>query len=502
MKRRTSGILLHITSLPSPWGIGDLGPSAYRFADFLSEACQGFWQVLPLNPTRVHFGNSPYSSPSAFAGNPILIGLDPLVDQGVLSKSDLKDRPHFPDERVDYPAVTKYKETALDKARRNLRGDCALDHFCEENAHWLDDYALFIALKEANPSGDWSHWPVELRDRNNLDRLKERLKEPISREKAFQFLFFRQWSALKNYCHARGIQIIGDTPIYVVYDGADVWAHPDIFQLDAGKKPAAVAGVPPDYFSSTGQLWGNPLYDWKTLQEKGYSWWLERIAHNLKIFDILRLDHFKGFAEYWAVPAGESTAINGKWMKGPGADIFNVLLRHMPDLPLIAEDLGVITPDVEAMRDRFELPGMRVLQFAFGNDPLADEYKPFSYIRNCVAYTGTHDNDTLLSWILGDAGHSTRNSDEANRERAAAMKYIGAHPGMKDLHWEFIRLLMMTSANTVITPLQDVLGLGNEARMNRPGTARGNWEWRILPRQLTSRLSGRLAELTGTYGRA
>jgi len=508
VKRRGSGILLHITSLPSPFGIGDLGPWAYRFADFLFKTGQSFWQVLPLNPTDPIHGNSPYSSLSAFAGNPLLISPESLASEGFLSRSDLKGSPSLP-EKIDYQAVMKYKENLLNLAYQNFKEkgerDCAFDSFCCDHANWLEDHALFVALKDHLGSVGWNKWPPGVRDRRTkaIDEMKIRLKERAEMEKFLQYLFFKQWFGLKSYCNHKGIQIIGDLPLYVDYDSPDVWGNPEIFRLHANKSPLVVAGIPPDYFSLTGQLWGNPIYRWDVLKEKNYSWWVRRIAHNLKLFDRIRLDHFQGFANYWEVSSGEPTAVNGRWAKGPGSDFFDTLLKYFPNLPFIAEDLGVITAEVRELRDRFELPGMRVLQFAFGNDPLADEYKPTHYIKNCVAYTGTHDNDTLMGWLSGDRDYSTRKPAEVQNERKNALRYLGNKTKKrKDLHWEFIRLLMMSAANLVIIPMQDLLGLGGKARMNRPGSARGNWEWRFRPDQLTSSLGKKLVEVTKIYGRA
>jgi 4-alpha-glucanotransferase len=508
MKRRASGILLHITSLPSPFGIGDLGPWAYRFADFLGEGKQSFWQILPVNPTSLVRGNSPYGSLSAFAGNPILISPQSLADEGFLSERDMRDSPSSSD-RVDYQTVMRYKEKIFQIAYRNFKkkrqGKFEFDCFCSEHSHWLEDYALFIALRDHQGGLAWSRWPSDIRDRNTqrMDGLKKRFRERMEIESFLQYLFFKQWASLKRYCNTKGIQIIGDLPIYMDYDGPDVWANPEIFKLDPNRNPLVVSGIPPDYFSSTGQLWGNPIYCWDILKERNYSWWLKRVSHNLKLFDFVRLDHFKGFADYWEVPAGETTAVNGRWVKGPGADFFNGLLKHLPYLPFIAEDLGVITAEVHQLRDRFGFPGMRVLQFAFGSDPLAEEYRPVSYIENCVAYTGTHDNDTLMGWLYGEKDYSTRNPDEIARERKNALSYLGGRSKRrKDIHWELIRLLMMSAASLVIIPMQDLLGLGGEARMNRPGKAEGNWEWRLTPGQLTSFLTRRLAEMTETYGRA
>jgi 4-alpha-glucanotransferase len=508
MKRRGSGILLHITSLPSPYGIGDLGTWAYRFADFLYETQQRFWQVLPLNPTSTDQGNSPYSSRSAFAGNPLLISPDLLVEEGFLSRSNLKNIPCFPEGSVDYRAVRKYKKDLFHIAYLNFKDrrkrGWKFEHFCQENDEWLEDYALFTALKDHLGGAVWSRWPKEIRDRKakGMVGLKEKFRDRMEMEKFLQYLFFKQWLSLRNYCNRKDIQIIGDVPIYVNYDSVDVWTHPELFKLDRNKKPLAVAGIPPDYFSSTGQLWRNPIYRWDVLKRKNYSWWVKRIAHNLKLFDMIRLDHFKGFVDYWEVPARERTAVHGKWMKGPREDFFNTLLKHFPYLPFIAEDLGVMTPEVRALRDRFGFPGMRVLQFAFGNDPLAEEYKPMNYIQNCVAYTGTHDNDTLISWIYGKKNYSTRKLDEIRMERKNAFNYLG-YQGRKrkDIHWEFIRLLMMSVANWVIISMHDLLGLGENARMNRPAIHKGNWEWRLVRGQLTPSVKKRLVEMTNIYGR-
>jgi 4-alpha-glucanotransferase len=506
MKRRGSGILLHITSLPSPYGIGDLGPWAYRFADFLSETRQGFWQILPLNPTSVSRGNSPYSSPSAFAGNPLMISPELLIKEGFLSRSDMGKIPSFPPERADYQIVTKYKKSLFRIAYQNIKGERNWEfcHFCKDHSYWLEDYALFTVLKEDFGERTWDRWLQGIRDRKakSLNVLKEKFQDRIEMEKFLQHLFFKQWSALKGYCNNQGIQIIGDVPIYVNYDSADVWSYPEIFKLGADKRPLTVAGIPPDYFSSTGQLWGNPLYRWDVLERGGYSWWIRRIAHNLKLFDMVRLDHFKGFVDYWEVPARDRTAVNGKWIKGPREEFFNTLLKHFPFLPFIAEDLGVITPEVHALRDRFGFPGMRVLQFAFGNDPLAEDYKPMNYIKNCVAYTGTHDNDTLIGWLYGGKGHSTRKPEEIRREKRNALSYLGdVKKDRKNIHWEFIRLLMMSVANLVIFPMQDLLGLDENARMNRPAIHKGNWEWRFKAEQLTPPFKKRLTEMTNIYGR-
>lgn len=395
MDKRGSGILLHITSLPSPYGIGDLGTGAYRFADFLAEANQRFWQILPLNQTCTAYGNSPYSSFSAFAGNTLFISPDLMVENGTLLKSDIEGHPKFPGERVDYRAVTKHKEKILGIAFEKNKDSLAENHefkrFCNENLHWLDDYCLFVSIKRHFNKVDWGRWPEELRDRKEItiEEWKERLRETILMEKFLQFIFSQQWHLLKNYCESRNVSIIGDLPIYVNYDSSDVWANPEIFKLNKEKKPVFVAGVPPDYFSSTGQLWGHPVYDWDVLKETGYLWWIRRIEHNLKFFHMFRLDHFRGFVGYWEIQAGDKFATNGRWKEAPAKDFFSTLLKHFHDLPIIAEDLGVITPDVREIMDLFGFPGMRVLLFAFGEDLPTNPYTPHNYIKDCVVYTGT-----------------------------------------------------------------------------------------------------------------
>jgi 4-alpha-glucanotransferase len=498
MKRRGSGILLHITSLPSPYGIGDLGPWAYKFVDFLSETKQSFWQILPLNPISGAFGNSPYSSPSAFAGNPLLISPDLLVEDGFLSKSDIEGDSSFPNERVDYTAVTEYKYKLLGTAYENYkkRGkDYEFERFSSENSYWLDDYALFISIKEYFNRIVWSDWPEDIRNRNEgaIKEWKEKLKDRVLMGKFFQYIFFKQWFSLKTYCKGKSIRIIGDVPIYVNYDSSDVWTNPQIFKLDNNKRPTSVAGVPPDYFSKTGQLWGNPVYRWDVLRESGYLWWIKRIEHNLKLFDIIRLDHFRGFVAYWEVPAVEKTAINGRWIEVPVEDFFKTLFKRFPFLPVIAEDLGLITPDVREIINRFEFPGMTVLLFAFGDDFPNGAYLPHNYTKNCVVYTGTHDNNTVKGWF-------TREARPEDRKRI--FEYIGREVKEENIHWEFIRLAMMSVANMAIIPIQDILGLGEEAKMNLPSTPQGNWEWRLIPNQITHSAIEKFREMTEIYGRA
>lgn len=498
MIKRGSGILLHITSLPSSYGIGDLGPGAYRFADFLTKTAQCFWQILPINPTCTAYGNSPYSSYSAFAGNSLLISPDLMVEDGFLSKSNIKGHSSCLNERVDYRAVTKYKkrvfQIAYDENKKRIEKDHEFERFCAESSCWLDDYALFIALKEHFKGVIWSNWPEDLRDREKgtIKKWEERLTERMSMEKFIQYIFFRQWSSLKNYCNSKNIQIIGDMPISVNYDSSDVWANPEIFKLDRKKRPIFVAGVPPGYFSSTGQLWGHAVYKWDVLKETQYSWWVKRIEHNLKLFDMFRLDHFRGFVAYWEVRANEKTAINGRWVKAPVKDFFNTLFKHFPYLPIIAEDLGHITPDVREIIDLFGFPGMRVLLFAFRKNFPASPHLPHNYAKNRVVYPGIHDNNTIKGWFRKEV---------SPEEKKRIYKYIGRKVSGKEIHLEFIRLVMMSIADIVIISMQDILGLGEEARMNRPSTSKGNWKWRLLRQQLTPSLTKRFLQITKIYGR-
>lgn len=498
MSRRGSGILLHITSLPSRCGIGDLGPEAYRFADFLAETKQSFWQILPLNPTGLANGNSPYQSVSAFASNPLLISPEIMVRDGFLAQSDLERAFDFPEGRIDYPAVLGYKERLFDLAYDHFKQEGhthEYEVFCAENSSWLDDFALFLALKTRFPQKVWVQWPQEIRDRQPevLESLKNELHDAIEKAKFLQYVFFQQWRPLKDYCNQRGVQIFGDIPIYVIHNSVDVWANPELFTLDDERKPSVVAGVPPDYFSETGQLWGNPIYRWDVLQERGYGWWIQRVGHNLKLFDLIRIDHFRGLIGYWEVPAGEPNAMKGRWVEAPAEDFFNALLRRFPQLPIIAEDLGVITPDVREIMHRFELPGMKVLLFAFDEDLPTNPYIPHNLPRKCVLYTGTHDNNTTRGWF-------EREATPEIKERL--FRYMGRGVTAEEIHWELIRLAMMSVANMAIFPVQDILGLGEEARMNRPATTEGNWQWRLSPEQLTPSIADRLREMTELYGRA
>ena len=499
MKTRGSGVLLHVSSLPSRYGVGDFGGGAHHFVDFLCKAGQRYWQVLPLNPSSAFCGNSPYCCYSAFAGNPLFIAPDLLVRDGFLHDSDVTGVISFDPRRVCYgsamPCKIELLRRSWERARGKMEGSFEFGRFCADNARWLDDFALFVSLKERFGGVSWNEWPAEIRDRQDhaVSEWRERLKERILEEKYFQFLFSMQWFALKKHCNAAGIQIIGDIPIYVSYDSADVWANPGLFKLDERKMPRFVAGVPPDYFSPTGQRWGNPVYCWDRLKETRFEWWVRRMEYNLELFDVVRLDHFRGFAGYWEIPAAETTAVNGKWVQGPGADFFDSMLRHFPYLPVIAEDLGVITPDVREIINSYGFPGMKVLQFAFGDNLPQNPYAPHNHSLDSVVYTGTHDNNTVRGWFAEEA-------DAGEKERF--FRYIGRRVDEDRVHWEFIRLAMMSVARTAVISLQDVLGLGADARMNHPSVTYGNWEWRCLPEHLTPGTAEALAEMANLYGRA
>jgi 4-alpha-glucanotransferase len=495
--KRASGILLHITSLPSSFGIGDIGPAARRFADFLADARQTYWQILPLTATSEINGHSPYASPSAFAANPLLLSPEAMLADDLIRREDIAEHPRFPDDLVDYKAVKQYKMRLLDKAFERFQArsaDPAFEKFCHDQADWLEDYSLFAALKGHFEAGAWWDWPAPIRDRDRsaLAQWKKRCRDEIKKQQYFQYLFYRQWAALKDYCNQKNIYFIGDMPIYVSGDSADVWANPQLFKLDEEKRPSAVAGVPPDYFSETGQLWGNPVYRWDVLKETRYAWWMKRLRHNLAFFDGIRLDHFRGFVGYWEVPAGERTAKNGKWIKAASDDFFAALVLQFPDVPIFAEDLGLITPDVRAVMKRFGFAGMKLLIFGFGEDMANNPYPLHNHEKNSLVYTGTHDNNTAKGWFLEEAS-------AADRERLS--RYIGHAVNADNVHSEIMRLAMMSAAETAIIPMQDLLGLGSEARMNRPATTDGNWAWRVLPEQLDRALAAKLAETTALYGR-
>lgn len=513
---RSSGILLHPTSLPGPFGIGDLGPQAYEFADFLVKAGQSLWQVLPLGPTG--YGDSPYACYSAFAGNTLLISPEKLAAEGLLDQSDLSPRSSASiqpssqrtaesTDRVDFGEAHKTKDVLLRKAyeRYAKTTDTALrsafETFAQEQAQWLEDYALFMALKDAHGGVAWNEWEPSLirRTPSAITRAREQFREQVEAHMFYQFLFFRQWFALKSYCNERGISTVGDLPIFVAHDSADVWTNPEQFKLDKNGKPLVVAGVPPDYFSSTGQLWGNPLYNWERMHADGFKWWIERVRATLRVVDIARVDHFRGFAACWEIPGGDKTAERGQWVEAPGRELFTAIRKTLGELPIIAEDLGVITPDVVALREEFGFPGMRILQFGFGSDSKNIDL-PHNYVPNVVAYTGTHDNDTTVGWFQSVAGEgSTRTAKQIERERSFCLNYLNTKG--EEIHWYFIRGVLASVANTAIVPLQDLLGLGTEARMNLPNSTEGNWAWRYRINDLNSDLAARLKQLSELYGR-
>ena len=512
---RSTGILLHPTSLPGPFGIGDLGPAAYEFGDFLASSGQSVWQMLPLGPTG--YGDSPYQCFSAFAGNPALLSLDRMVDQGLLDAKEIDDLPQFSAEQVEYERVNQFKQLKLTKAFQQFERGAAqhrkqeFAQFVETERDWLADYALFRALKDKFGGVAWPKWDHEFvcRESTALLRARKELASQIAEQEFLQFLFFEQWASLKQYCHQeKRIRMMGDLPIYVAHDSADVWAHPEYFHLDHHGNATKVAGVPPDYFSATGQLWGNPIYRWERMAADGYSWWIKRFRSAFRMFDMVRVDHFRGFEAYWEVPGGEKTAQNGRWVKGPGAELFAVVEAKLGRLPILAENLGVITAEVEAIRERFGFPGMAILQFAFGNDPQGPSFRPHNYPRNVVAYTGTHDNDTILGWWTSRPGEgSIRNEEDIRKEREFARSYLNWDDGCvkstgEGVNWVFIRTLMASVADTVIFPLQDVLGAGQRARMNIPGTATGNWRWRFRGERLTIEIANLLGEMASLYDRS
>ncbi len=499
---RSSGILLHPTSLSSTYGIGDFGPEACSFADALYAAGQTLWQVLPLGP--VGSGNSPYQSFSAFAGDPLFISLDRLLEDGLLSKQDVTSIPDFPKDSVDYEAVRKWKLPLLVKAYRNFGRERRhqFKQFCADHALWLEDYALFVALQSKfGLDRNWTDWDKSLVRRNPaaLAQAREELSDEVECQKFLQFLFYSQWDALRSYCSSLGIRIMGDIPIYVSQNSADVWAHPKQFLLDENGRPTFVSGVPPDYFSETGQLWGNPIYNWEEMTRSGFEWWINRFRGTFRLYDVLRVDHFRGFEAFWQVPATEKTAVNGEWVKAPGEKLFKTVTAELGQLEIVAENLGVITPEVEALREKFGFPGMAILQFAFGIEGQAASYRPHNLIREIVAYTGTHDNDTTMGWWESAGGDSTRTQDDIRREKEFTLKYLG--DGDEQMNWKMIRALQGSVAQIAVTPMQDVLGLGNEARMNKPGVATGNWGWRMLPGAFTPEIQQKLHEFAEVFER-
>lgn len=494
---RTSGILLHPTSLPGRYGIGDLGAQAYRFVDFLIETQQTLWQILPLGPTG--HGNSPYMCYSAMAGNPLLINLENLQSQGLLTAEELALTAPFSAVAVDYEAVSVFKLDALRKAAARFKktADSTIEaeykQFTQESSDWLEDYALFMAIKSINDNKPWSQWDTALarREPDAINRVRLELSDEILFHEFMQFQFWRQWLELKNYANDNGIQVVGDMPIYVAHDSADVWARPENFSLDEETlQPALMAGVPPDFFSETGQLWGNPTYNWEVIEANGFDWWLQRLRALLKQVDLIRIDHFRGFEAFWAVEEGQETAINGEWIEAPGVAFFEKVKAELGELPFLAEDLGLIDEKVEELRDRFDFPGMKILLFAFGGGP-DNPYLPFNVSSNFAIYTGTHDNNTTVGWF-----------DQATEpEKDTLATYVGPF-SPENVHWAMIRLALGSVANQAVVPLQDLMGLGSEARMNTPGVGEGNWEWRYSEAMITSQMKSGLTQLTEVYGRA
>jgi 4-alpha-glucanotransferase len=491
---RRAGILLHPTSLPGPNGIGELGPEAHRFLDFLSEAGLRIWQMLPLGPTG--YGDSPYQCFSAFAGNPLLIHVPASGDGDATAGVD------FPAHTVDFERVIPRKRALLEKATERFAADPRYLAFAAAHADWLDDYALFMALKAAHDGAPWTEWEpaAAAREPEALERWRRKLAPQVERYRIEQFMFFTQFGALKQAAAARGIGIMGDLPIYVAHDSADVWANRELFELREDGRPRVQAGVPPDYFSATGQLWGNPIYDWEALADTDYAWWVKRIRGAFELFDVVRIDHFRGFEAYWEVPGDAETAVNGRWAPGPGAPLFEAIAKALGPLPIVAENLGVITPAVEELRERFGFPGMSILQFAFGGDDQASDFRPHGFPRERVVYTGTHDNDTTAGWWASTGeGDSTRSPADVAKEKDYAKRYLDTDGS--EMHWTLIRAALASVANTALVPLQDVLGLGSEARMNLPGSTGGNWRWRFSWDQLTPEIAARLRELVKLYDR-
>ncbi|MCS6873815.1 MAG: 4-alpha-glucanotransferase [Acidobacteriota bacterium] len=488
LKKRGSGVLLHVTSLPSRYGIGDLGKSAYEFIDFLVEAKQSYWQVLPINQTG--YGDSPYQCLSAFAGNVNLISLDKLVEIGLLEQ--IGDIPDFPD-KVDFVLVTDFKKKFLRSAFENFKRQSnftqSFEAFCYENGYWLEDYALYRAIKSSQGERSWQDWSDDLRLREDraIEKARKELSESILEQKFYQFIFFKQWKQLKAYANQKGVKIIGDVPIFVALDSADVWCNQRQFKLNEDGSPKVLAGVPPDYFSKTGQLWGNPIYNWDRMLSDSFSWWRSRIGFNLQIFDVLRIDHFRGFVAIWEVPAAETTAENGRWVESKGFELFSVLKQSFGELPIIVEDLGFITPEVEKLRDAFGFPGMKILQYAWSSDA-KNSYLPHNYSKNCVVYPGTHDNDTVVGWFSSLA---------SDKEREFCLKYLNSDGSQ--IHWDLIRASLSSVAFLSIFQMQDLLGLGSEARMNIPATKTGNWQWRC--ENFPKTVAQKLGEMTEIYGR-
>lgn len=504
LSKRASGVLLHPISLPGGDGCGDLGPEAFRFVDFLSRSRQSWWQMLPMTPPAL---SSPYHALSAFAGNPLFVSLEGLKEEGLLTSQEIPPTSSIEEGRVNYGEAKRHKERCLKSAfirfKQNRRKPESFEAFCEENRTWLENYALFCGLKELHKGASWSKWEWDLRTRDPkaLERAKKRVQGSIDYHEFVQYEFFRQWRHLKEYCLQKGIALLGDIPIFVAHDSADVWSLQEFFWLDPEGNPSVVAGVPPDYFARTGQRWGNPLYRWDRMRESGYDWWIKRFRAIFEQFDAARLDHFIGFHRVWEIPAEEQTALHGRWVEGPGENFFEKVFQTLGPLELVAEDLGLVTPEVKTLRDRFNFPGLRVLQFAFGGEGKKNEHLPHHYPKRCVVYTGTHDNDTVVGWFNDSgSGASRRSKREIQKEKEFALHYLKSN-GPSEIHWELIRLAMESVADIAIFPIQDILGLGREARMNLPGTVAGNWEWRLKKGGLNDSLAKRLRELTEKSGR-
>jgi len=502
MENRRSGILLHVTSLPSLWGIGDLGSGAKKFIDFLYDSGQSLWQVLPLNPTDLSRGNIPYSSSSAFASNTLLISVENLVMDGLIKEKDADEWKIEEIESIDYEKVILLKAKILETVWNNFNSPSSnnkflkdeFEKFCDLNSSWLEDFALFSALKKRFNQTPWYQWPDEIKKRNKgaISEIRVELEEICLKEKFYQFLFEKQWNSLKEYCNSKGIEIIGDIPVYVDYDSVDVWTNPHLFKLGHNLKPLFVSGVPPDYFSEEGQLWGTPVYNWDKMEEENFRWWLRRFERNFKLYDIIRLDHFRGFVAYWEIEYGKK-ASTGKWVKCPSEKFFNTVLSHFDKkISIIAEDLGIITDDVKAIKDMFGFPGMKVLLFAFGDDFPRSPYLPHNYEKNCVVYPGTHDNNTIMGWFEEEA---------SEREKKNLMRYIGKDLTLEDINWEIIKLAWMSVAKYSIASMQDILGLGSCSRINTPGTLEGNYRWKLTTNQLEKAPCEELLELTETYDR-
>ncbi len=504
---RQSGILLHPTSLPGRFGIGDLGPAAREFVSFLADAGQSLWQVLPLGPTG--YGDSPYQCFSAFAGNPLLVSLEDLADEGWLAAADLEGAPAGAGTAVDYGAVIDFKLPLLRRAHAAFVASASpearadFDAFRQQQAAWLPDFALFMAVKAAHDGRSWHTWERGLaqREEQALLAFRARSAAEIEAHEFVQWAFSRQWQRLRGLCRARGLRVMGDVPIFVAHDSADVWAHPELFRLAADGRPAFIAGVPPDYFSATGQCWGNPLYRWEMLERTNFAWWTARLRQAFELQDLVRVDHFRGFEAFWEIPGGDETAVNGRWVKAPGEALFDAIQRALGgELPIVAENLGVFTPEVEDLRRRFGFPGMAILQFAFGVDEQACTFRPHNWERELVAYTGTHDNDTVVGWWRSTGGgDSTRTAEDIDQEKALASLYLGTDG--TDVHWVMIRALLASVADVAIVPLQDVLGVGSEGRMNLPSRPAGNWLWRFAPDALSESLAARLRALAEVFGR-